>query len=158
MEVVLDSITWLFMALAYPYQNPQFLEKVEACTVSFVVVTLQVPLIIAHFWFVSNLLVLAALQLSVQDSTNDQSNPTDMSKLLADQSFVSSILASVSLLYTKLCYFTRESMCFSLRIAVYIFCHFWLNFAFDWQLPGVDPNDPSVKDLLASMQGQSEVS
>ncbi|CAH9088361.1 unnamed protein product [Cuscuta epithymum] len=58
-----------------------------------------------------------ALQLSVQDSTKDQSNPTDMSKLLADQSFVSSILAS---------------------------------------LPGVDPNDPSVKDLLASMQSQSE--
>nr|GMD58184.1 26S proteasome non-ATPase regulatory subunit 4 homolog [Ipomoea batatas] len=60
-----------------------------------------------------------ALQLSVQDSTKDQATPTDMSKLLADQSFVSSILAS---------------------------------------LPGVDPNDPSVKDLLASMQGQSEVS
>nr|GMD51484.1 26S proteasome non-ATPase regulatory subunit 4 homolog [Ipomoea batatas] len=59
------------------------------------------------------------LQLSVQDSTKDQATPTDMSKLLADQSFVSSILAS---------------------------------------LPGVDPNDPSVKDLLASMQGQSEVS
>ncbi|GMN29060.1 hypothetical protein TIFTF001_002276 [Ficus carica] len=59
-----------------------------------------------------------ALQLSVQDSTKDSSNPADMSKLLADQSFVSSILAS---------------------------------------LPGVDPNDPSVKDLLASMQSQSEV-
>lgn len=58
-----------------------------------------------------------ALQLSVQDSTKDSSNPADMSKLLADQSFVSSILAS---------------------------------------LPGVDPNDPSVKDLLASMQSQSE--
>ncbi|KAL0379138.1 UNVERIFIED_CONTAM: 26S proteasome non-ATPase regulatory subunit [Sesamum radiatum] len=41
-----------------------------------------------------------------------------MNKLLADQSFVSSILAS---------------------------------------LPGVDPNDPHVKDLLASMQSQSEV-
>ncbi|XP_047317983.1 26S proteasome non-ATPase regulatory subunit 4 homolog [Impatiens glandulifera] len=54
-----------------------------------------------------------ALQLSVQDSTTEQSSETDMSKLLADQSFVSSILAS---------------------------------------LPGVDPNDPSVKDLLASMQ------
>ncbi|XP_024032837.1 26S proteasome non-ATPase regulatory subunit 4 homolog isoform X2 [Morus notabilis] len=52
-----------------------------------------------------------------QDSTKDSSNPADMSKLLADQSFVSSILAS---------------------------------------LPGVDPNDPSVKDLLASMQSQSE--
>ncbi|KAL5754447.1 hypothetical protein ACOSP7_022667 [Xanthoceras sorbifolium] len=24
------------------------------------------------------------------------------------------------------------------------------------QLPGVDPNDPSVKDVLASMQNQSE--
>ncbi|EXC35340.1 26S proteasome non-ATPase regulatory subunit 4 [Morus notabilis] len=58
-----------------------------------------------------------ALQLSAQDSTKDSSNPADMSKLLADQSFVSSILAS---------------------------------------LPGVDPNDPSVKDLLASMQSQSE--
>ncbi|PON53458.1 Proteasome subunit Rpn [Parasponia andersonii] len=57
-----------------------------------------------------------ALQLSVQDSAKDSSNQ-DMSKLLADQSFVSSILAS---------------------------------------LPGVDPNDPSVKDLLASMQSQSE--
>ncbi|OIT31189.1 PREDICTED: 26S proteasome non-ATPase regulatory subunit 4 homolog [Nicotiana attenuata] len=58
-----------------------------------------------------------ALQLSVQDNTKDDSNQTDVTKLLADQSFVSSILAS---------------------------------------LPGVDPNDPSVKDLLASMQGQSE--
>jgi hypothetical protein len=25
------------------------------------------------------------------------------------------------------------------------------------QLPGVDPNNPSVKDLLASMQSQSKV-
>ncbi|XP_022741023.1 26S proteasome non-ATPase regulatory subunit 4 homolog isoform X2 [Durio zibethinus] len=58
-----------------------------------------------------------ALQLSVQDSTKDSSSQTDMSKLLADQSFVSSILAS---------------------------------------LPGVDPNDPSVKEVLASMQSQSE--
>ncbi|KAL0449730.1 UNVERIFIED_CONTAM: 26S proteasome non-ATPase regulatory subunit [Sesamum latifolium] len=58
-----------------------------------------------------------ALQLSVQEGAGDQSNQTDMNKLLADQSFVSSILAS---------------------------------------LPGVDPNDPHVKDLLASMQSQSE--
>ncbi|XP_057965060.1 26S proteasome non-ATPase regulatory subunit 4 homolog [Malania oleifera] len=58
-----------------------------------------------------------ALQLSVQDSMKESGSQTDMSKLLADQSFVSSILAS---------------------------------------LPGVDPNDPSVKDLLASMQNQSE--
>ncbi|CAA2976729.1 26S proteasome non-ATPase regulatory subunit 4 homolog [Olea europaea subsp. europaea] len=60
-----------------------------------------------------------AVQLSVQEGTKDQSNQTDMNKLLADQSFVSSILAS---------------------------------------LPGVDPNDPSIKDLLASSQSQAEVS
>ncbi|KAF5794629.1 putative von Willebrand factor, type A, ubiquitin interacting [Helianthus annuus] len=58
-----------------------------------------------------------ALQLSVQEGAKDQSGETDMGKLLADQSFVSSVLAS---------------------------------------LPGVDPNDPSVKDLLASMQNQPE--
>ncbi|CAL0331921.1 unnamed protein product [Lupinus luteus] len=58
-----------------------------------------------------------ALQLSVTDSTKDAASQSDVSKLLADESFVSSILAS---------------------------------------LPGVDPNDPSVKDLLASMQSQSE--
>ncbi|XP_076936816.1 26S proteasome non-ATPase regulatory subunit 4 homolog [Bidens hawaiensis] len=56
-----------------------------------------------------------ALQYSMQDGAKDQSE--DMGKLLADQSFVSSILTS---------------------------------------LPGVDPNDPSVKDLLASMQNQPE--
>ncbi|XP_023553520.1 26S proteasome non-ATPase regulatory subunit 4 homolog [Cucurbita pepo subsp. pepo] len=58
-----------------------------------------------------------ALQLSVQEDAKDSTSQPDMSKLLADQSFVSSILAS---------------------------------------LPGVDPNDPSVKDLLASMQSQSK--
>ncbi|XP_015889728.2 26S proteasome non-ATPase regulatory subunit 4 homolog [Ziziphus jujuba] len=58
-----------------------------------------------------------ALQLSVQEGNKDPTSQTDMSKLLADQNFVSNILAS---------------------------------------LPGVDPNDPSVKDLLASMQSQSE--
>ncbi|XP_057545266.1 26S proteasome non-ATPase regulatory subunit 4 homolog isoform X1 [Amaranthus tricolor] len=61
-----------------------------------------------------------ALQLSKEEGAKEstsQSSQTDMSKLLADESFVSSILAS---------------------------------------LPGVDPNDPSVKDLLATMQSQSE--
>uniref|UniRef100_A0A7N0ZZQ5 26S proteasome non-ATPase regulatory subunit 4 homolog n=1 Tax=Kalanchoe fedtschenkoi TaxID=63787 RepID=A0A7N0ZZQ5_KALFE len=58
-----------------------------------------------------------ALQLSVQDGTSESSSQSDMNKLLTDQSFVSSILAS---------------------------------------LPGVDPNDPSVKELLASMHSQSE--
>ncbi|KAG8373624.1 hypothetical protein BUALT_Bualt11G0043600 [Buddleja alternifolia] len=58
-----------------------------------------------------------ALQLSVQEGAADQQNQTDVNKLLGDQSFMSSILAS---------------------------------------LPGVDPNDPHVKDLLASMQSQSE--
>ncbi|XP_055828296.1 26S proteasome non-ATPase regulatory subunit 4 homolog isoform X3 [Solanum dulcamara] len=58
--------------------------------------------------------LLLALQLSVQNNSKDE---TDVTKLLADQSFVSSILAS---------------------------------------LPGVDPNDPSIEGLLASMQSQSE--
>lgn len=40
---------------------------------------------------------LAALQLSVQEGSSDSTSQTDMSKLLADQSFVSSILASVCL-------------------------------------------------------------
>ncbi|XP_010920149.1 26S proteasome non-ATPase regulatory subunit 4 homolog isoform X2 [Elaeis guineensis] len=58
-----------------------------------------------------------ALEMSVQDNVKDLSTQSEMSKVLEDQSFVSSILNS---------------------------------------LPGVDPNDPSVKDLLASLQGQSE--
>ncbi|CAA0827274.1 26S proteasome non-ATPase regulatory subunit 4 homolog [Striga hermonthica] len=58
-----------------------------------------------------------ALQLSVQDSSGEQSNPSDVNKLLGDQSFMTTILS---------------------------------------QLPGVDPNDPHVKDLLASMQSPSE--
>ncbi|XP_042025666.1 26S proteasome non-ATPase regulatory subunit 4 homolog [Salvia splendens] len=58
-----------------------------------------------------------ALQLSVQDSQGDQSNPNDVNKIFPDQSYMSSMLA---------------------------------------QLPGVDPNDPAIKDLLASIQNQSE--
>lgn len=58
-----------------------------------------------------------ALQLSVQEGAKDSSSQEDVSKLLSDQSFVSSILSS---------------------------------------LPGVDPNDPSVKELLATMQNQPE--
>ncbi|XP_078448289.1 regulatory particle non-ATPase 10 [Wolffia australiana] len=58
-----------------------------------------------------------ALQMSVEDSGKDLSAQADMSKVLGDQTFMSSILAS---------------------------------------LPGVDPNDPSVKDLIASLQGQHE--
>ncbi|KAI3922656.1 hypothetical protein MKX01_006345 [Papaver californicum] len=54
-----------------------------------------------------------ALKMSVEESAKE----TEMNKVLGDQSFMSSILAS---------------------------------------LPGVDPNDPSVKDLLASLQGQAE--
>ncbi|ONK72636.1 uncharacterized protein A4U43_C04F21460 [Asparagus officinalis] len=57
-----------------------------------------------------------ALQMSVQENEKDSSTQSDVSKVLEDQSFVSSVLNS---------------------------------------LPGVDPNDPSVKDLLASLQGQS---
>ncbi|XP_044488960.1 26S proteasome non-ATPase regulatory subunit 4 homolog isoform X2 [Mangifera indica] len=58
-----------------------------------------------------------ALQMSMQEDTKDSSNPSDINKVLGDQSFVSSILTS---------------------------------------LPGVDPNDPSVKDLIASLQAQPE--
>ncbi|CAI9296779.1 unnamed protein product [Lactuca saligna] len=60
-----------------------------------------------------------ALQLCVEEGAKDGlgSRESDMGKLLADQSFVSSILAS---------------------------------------LPGVDPNVPLIKDLLASMQNQLE--
>lgn len=58
-----------------------------------------------------------ALQMSMQESAEDSSNQSDVSKVLGDQAFMSSIIAS---------------------------------------LPGVDPNDPSVKELLASLQGQSE--
>ncbi|KAJ0076560.1 hypothetical protein Patl1_36049 [Pistacia atlantica] len=57
--------------------------------------------------------------MSMQEDAKDPSNQTDISKVLGDQSFVSSILTS---------------------------------------LPGVDPNDPSVKDLIASLQGQPESS
>ncbi|XP_021286189.1 26S proteasome non-ATPase regulatory subunit 4 homolog [Herrania umbratica] len=58
-----------------------------------------------------------ALQMSMQESSKDSSAQSDVSKVLGDQSFMSSILSS---------------------------------------LPGVDPNDPNVKDLLASLPGQSE--
>ncbi|KAG0497734.1 hypothetical protein HPP92_002425 [Vanilla planifolia] len=57
------------------------------------------------------------LQMSASKSANDVPTESDLSKVLEDQSFVSSILNS---------------------------------------LPGVDPNDPSVKDLLASLQSQAE--
>ncbi|KHG10801.1 26S proteasome non-ATPase regulatory subunit 4 -like protein [Gossypium arboreum] len=58
-----------------------------------------------------------ALQMSMQDGSKDSSAQSDVSKVLGDQSFMSSILSS---------------------------------------LPGVDPNDPKVKDLLASLPSQSE--
>ncbi|XP_074562609.1 26S proteasome non-ATPase regulatory subunit 4 homolog [Curcuma longa] len=58
-----------------------------------------------------------ALQMSVQESAKDPVSQSDMSKVLEDPSFVSSIVTS---------------------------------------LPGVDPNDPSLKDFLASLEGRSE--
>lgn len=42
--------------------------------------------------------LLVALQLSVADSTKDHTSQSDVTRLLADQSFVSSILASVCLI------------------------------------------------------------
>lgn len=59
----------------------------------------------------------SAQQMSAQENAKDTPEPSEISKVLEDQSFVSSILNS---------------------------------------LPGVDPNDPSVKDLLASLQSQTE--
>ncbi|KAK8582505.1 hypothetical protein V6N13_069282 [Hibiscus sabdariffa] len=59
-----------------------------------------------------------ALQMSMQEGSKDSSMQSDVSKVLGDQFFMSSILSS---------------------------------------LPGVDPNDPNVKDLLASLPGQSEL-
>ncbi|KAH1122649.1 hypothetical protein J1N35_005809 [Gossypium stocksii] len=53
--------------------------------------------------------------MSMQEGSKDSSVQSDVSKVLRDQSFMSSILFS---------------------------------------LPGVDPNDPNVKDLLASLPGQ----
>lgn len=58
-----------------------------------------------------------ALQMSVQENAKASSDKTEMSRVLGDQGFVSSILAS---------------------------------------LPGVDPNDPSVKDLLATFETENE--
>ncbi|MCO5602796.1 hypothetical protein L7F22_056934 [Adiantum nelumboides] len=59
-----------------------------------------------------------ALRISMQGpATTSGVGSSDMSKVLGDQSFVSSILSS---------------------------------------LPGVDPNDPSVRDVLASLQSESE--
>lgn len=45
------------------------------------------------------LFLVAALQLSVQEGAKDESSQMDMSNVLADQSFMSSILASVCLLH-----------------------------------------------------------
>ncbi|KAK5842226.1 hypothetical protein PVK06_004559 [Gossypium arboreum] len=59
-----------------------------------------------------------ALKMSMQEGSKDSSVQSAVSKVLRDQSFMSSILSS---------------------------------------LPGVDPNEPNVKDLLASLAGQSEV-
>ncbi|KAL6344491.1 hypothetical protein AAG906_002396 [Vitis piasezkii] len=59
--------------------------------------------------------LVLALQLSMQNTGKDSTCQTDTSKLLTDQTFVSSILA-----------------------------HF----------PRVNPNDPLVKDLLASIQNE----
>eukprot|EP00252_Welwitschia_mirabilis_P002638 TRINITY_DN1257_c0_g2_i1.p1 TRINITY_DN1257_c0_g2~~TRINITY_DN1257_c0_g2_i1.p1 ORF type:complete len:406 (+),score=127.00 TRINITY_DN1257_c0_g2_i1:242-1459(+) len=58
-----------------------------------------------------------ALRMSVEDNAKNASGSNEMNKVLGDQGFVSSILAS---------------------------------------LPGVDPNDPSVKNLLESLKDKEE--
>lgn len=93
----------------------------------------------------------AALQMSVQDSAKDSSE-SEMRKVVEDQAFVSSILTSVwfslwILWFTTISNFLMPQL--SGKKKIFFSCLL--------QLPGVDPNDPSVKDLLASLQGQSEV-
>lgn len=66
----------------------------------------------SFFFEKNNFLLLCAhtaLQLSVQESqaSANQSDQADVSKLLGDQSFVSSILASVSSLSLLLIFFFR---------------------------------------------------
>lgn len=89
----------------------------------------------------------------MQDSGKDSSSQADMSKLLADQSFVSSILASVCLLHFLFIFFCPYTQVLSSENKRSFNAKLFLV-----QLPGVDPNDPSVKEVLASMQTQSEVS
>lgn len=98
-------------------------------------------------------LLLAALQLPMQDSSRDSSSQMDISKLLANQSFVSSILASVCLLQFANYYFHLYPATKWENISLW----WYLISSLFLQLPGVDPNNPSVKDLLASMQSQSKV-
>ncbi len=83
----------------------------------------------------------------MQESARDQSSQSVVSKVLEDQAFVSSILASVCV--HELMSFKNCQFC--------LYCH-CPDMLFLSQLPGVDPNDPSVRDLIASMQSQSEVS
>ncbi|URE30125.1 26S proteasome non-atpase regulatory subunit [Musa troglodytarum] len=83
-------------------------EKVREQASSSVMIPWLNQLAIQLLWLMRKDIIWRATDMSIQ---------SEMSKVLEDQSFVSSILNS---------------------------------------LPGVDPNDPSLKDLLASLQGESE--
>ena len=83
----------------------------------------------------------------MQDGSKDSSAQSDVSKVLGDQSFMSSILSSVSLV----------EFAFLNPIISFCFGYLHSDAICLLQLPGVDPNDPNVKDLLASLPGQSEV-
>jgi 26S proteasome regulatory subunit N10 len=83
--------------------------------------------------------------MSVQDA--EMSGQSDMSKVFEDRSFVTSILNSVSHLLEN-----ELHVIMNLASVVYNAPPSLI-----FQLPGVDPNDPSVKDLLASLHGQGEV-
>lgn len=89
--------------------------------------------------------------MSMQESTsNPPSQAADESKALEDQSFVSSVLASVSLVESAFCNIELKIWSISAYSSYFLTCSLS-------QLPGVDPNDPAVKDLLAALQNQSEV-
>lgn len=65
-----------------------------------IVLTIHSSSMVAFFYsnLVPLLLQCAALQMSVQDNAKEVSNQNDVNKVLGDESFVSSILASVYVL------------------------------------------------------------
>lgn len=79
----------------------------------------------------------AALQMSVQDSAKEVSNQNDMNKVLGDQSFVSSILASVYVLSWSIIHWHCKSLLkqgcliilstfqFSSKHKIEIICFIW---------------------------------
>lgn len=66
------------------------------CFWELVYVTNQLLIILTFHLSIPHFSLFAAVQMSMQDAAKDGSNQSDIGKVLGDQSFVSSILASVS--------------------------------------------------------------